>query len=243
MLFTTRLNESRTSVQNGDMLTEEGLPLNALYSYRDATLIMPLSTEGFTKALSVLLQIYPASDKQETKKAMLSEIKEYISVLESRKDKDSEVYLTLGKSHALLGGKEKADKYFSLALDFYPSSAYYAHEIARFYANKKDFHAAMRVVRSFDPFIEKHRGQHNPRGNLVYLIRDIEAEINYEQGNKVEALKIAKMNADDAKNSVFVTSSAKSRHFTTKDSLIDGLKRKVEKYEKSSSGHVMVKTQ
>jgi len=231
MLFTTRLNEFRTSVQNGDMLIEEGLPLNALYSYRDAILIMPLSTEGSTKALSVLLQIHPAADKQQTKKAMHSEIKEYMGFLESRRDKDSEVYLTLGKSHALLGDKEKTDKYFSLALDYYPSSAYYVHEIAQFYANKKDFHAAMQIVRSFDPFIEKHRGQHNPRGNLVYLIRDIEAEINYEQGNKVEALKIAKMNVDDAKNSVFVTSSARSRHFTTGDSLIESLKKKVDRYE------------
>lgn len=231
MLFTTRLNESRTSVQNGDLLLEEGLPLKALYSYRDAISTMPLSADGFTKALSVLLQIYSAADKQQTKKAMLSEIKEYMSVSESRKDKDSEVFLTLGKSHALLGDKEKTDNYFSLALDYYPSSGRYIHEIASHYASRENYDKAMQVIRSFDPFIEKHRGPHNPRGVFVYLIRNLEAEIYYKQGNKVEALQIARNNLLDAENTVYVTNSARSRYLNKRASIIENLKKRIEKYE------------
>ena len=118
---------------------EEGLPLNALYQYRDATEMMPLSTEGFTKALSALWQIYPVEAKQQTKEAMLKEMKEYVSILEGRGDKDSELYFVLGKSHALMGDNEKADKYFRLALDYYPSSGYYVYEIASYYASLGDY--------------------------------------------------------------------------------------------------------
>lgn len=230
MLFTTRLNESRTSVQNGDLLLEEGLPLKALYSYRDAISTMPLSTDGFTKALSVLLQIYSAADKQQTKKAMLSEIKEYMSVLESKRDKDSEVYLTLGKSHAFLGDKQKTDKYFSLALDYYPSSGRYIHEIASHYASQENYNKAMQVIRAFDPFIEKHRGPHNPRGIFVYKIRDLESDLFYKNRDIVKAFKIAYKNDEDAKHDVYLMTSAKARSFTRVDQFRAYLTKKAAMY-------------
>ena len=226
MLFTTRLNEFKTSVQNGDMLIEQGLPLNALYSYRDAISTMPLSTEGFTKGLSILLQIYPAADKQQTKKAMVSEIKEYMSVLESRRDKDSEVFLTLGKSHALLGDKEKTDKYFNLALDHYPSSGRYIHEIASLYTSQGNHDKAMQVIRSFDPFIEKHRGPHNPRGIFVYKIRDLEADVQYKNGASMEAFRIAHQNYQDAEKATYVIASSRTNTYMARNQFMEYLKQK-----------------
>jgi O-antigen ligase len=230
LFFTTRLNEFKTSAQNGDLLVEEGLSLNALYQYRDAIETMPLSTEGFTRALSVLLQIYPVESRQKTKVEMAKEMKEYMSILESRGNKDSEVYFILGRGYALMGDTKKTDKYFSLALDYYPSSGYYVHEIAGYYASKANYEKAMEVIRSFDPFIEKHRGPHNPRGAVVYLIRDLEAEIHYRQGNGVEALRMAQNNLRDARNGVYMTLSTRSRYFAC-EHLIDNLRKKVEKYE------------
>ena len=38
LVFTIRVNEFKTSLQNGDLLMETGLPINALYPYRDATI-------------------------------------------------------------------------------------------------------------------------------------------------------------------------------------------------------------
>ena len=67
-------------------------------------------------------------------------------------DKDSELYFVLGKSHDIIGNKEKADKYFRLALDYYPSSGYYVYEIASYYAKIGDYDAAMKrdqIIRSF----------------------------------------------------------------------------------------------
>jgi tetratricopeptide (TPR) repeat protein len=227
MLFTTRLNEFKTSIQNGDSFLEEGLPLKALYSYRDAISVMPLSTEGFTKALSVLLQIYPVENKQDIKEAMAKEMTEYMNLLEYSKDKDSEIYLILGKSHALMKNEKKADKYFSLALDYYPSSGRYIHEIASYYASHENYDKAMQVIRLFDPFIEKHRGPHNPRGIFVYKIRDLEADIRFHDGDKAKAINIARQNLQDAKQNVYVITSSKSRNFVARDQLLEYLQKKV----------------
>ena len=231
LFFTIRVNEFKASVQNGDLLMETGLPVNALYSYRDAIEIMPLSTEGFMRSMSVLERIYQSETNQQNRTAMLKELKEYIVTMERRTDKDSELYFILGKSHALMGDNANAEHYFRLALDYYPSSGYYVHEIASYYSeNGKDV-SAMAVIRSFDPFIEKHRGPHNPRGIFVYQIRDLEAEINYSLGNRAEALRIAQKNLIDAKDNVYVITSARSRQFSTRDSFIQNLKKKVEMYE------------
>ena len=230
MLFTTRLNEFKASIQNGDSFLEEGLPLKALYSYRDAISVMPLSTEGFTKALSVLLQIYPVENKQDIKEAMAKEMTEYMNLLEYSKDKDSEIYLILGKSHALMKNEKKADKYFSLALDYYPSSGRYIHEIASYYASHENYDKAMQVIRLFDPFIEKHRGPHNPRGIFVYKIRDLEADLQYKNGDSAQALKIAQQNHHDAENNTYVINSSRTRTFTSRDQFAKYLKQKADFY-------------
>ena len=226
LFFTIRVNEFKTSVQNGDLLMEEGLPLNALYQYRDAAEMMPLSTEGFTKALSALWPIYAIEAKTKTTVAIFKEMKEYVSILEGREDKDSELYFVVGKSHDIIGNKEKADKYFRLALDYYPSSGYYIYEIASNYAKIGDYDAAMNVIRSFDSFIEKYRGPHNPRGIFVYKIRDLEADLQNKNGNRIDALRIAQKNYQDAKDNVYVITSSKSRDYRVRDNFLKYLELK-----------------
>jgi O-antigen ligase len=231
LFFTTRLNEFKTSAQNGDLLMEEGLSLNALYQYRDAIETMPLSTEGFTRALSVLLQIYPYESRQKTKVEMVKEMKGYLSVLECKGDKDSEVYFILGRGYALMGDTKKTDKYFSLALDYYPSSGYYVREIAGYYASKTNYEKAMEVIRSFDPYIDKYKGPHNPRGIFVYKIRDLEADLLYKKGGVSESLQIARQNLEDAQNNVYTITSTRSRSYTSSKSFLEYLREKVRFYE------------
>jgi O-antigen ligase len=231
LVFTIRVNEFKTSLQNGDLLMETGLPINALYPYRDATDLMPLSSEGFTRALTVLLLIYPIEDKQQTKEAMAKEMEEYMSILESRGDKDSENFFVLGKTHALMGDTGKADKYFRLVLDYYPSSGYYIYEIANYYASIANYELAMKVVRSFDPFVEKYRGPLNPRGIFVYRIRDLEADLEYNIGNKVAAKRIVSQNFQDARNNVYVITSGRSRGFVERGKYVKYLEERVQFYE------------
>ena len=231
LFITIRINEFKASVQNGDLLMETGLPVNALYSYRDATEIMPLSTEGFMRSMSVLERIYQSETNQQNRTAMLTELKEYIVTMERRTDKDSELYFILGKSHALMGDNANAEHCFRLALDYYPSSGYYVHEIASYYSeNGKDV-AAMAVIRSFDPFIEKHRGPHNPRGIFVYKIRDLEADLEYNIGNKVAAKRIVSQNFHDARNNVYVITSVRSRGYVERGKYVKYLEERVQFYE------------
>ena len=167
-------------------------------------------------------------------------MKEYVSILEGRGDKDSELYFVLGKSHDIIGNKEKADNYFRLALDYYPSSGYYIYEIASNYAKIGDYDAAMDVIRSFDPFIEKHRGPHNPRGIFVYKIRDLESDLFFKNRDTLQAFKIAYKNDEDAKHNVYLMTSTKARSFTRVDQFRTYLTKKADMYraELPGGGHL-----
>jgi hypothetical protein len=91
----------------------------------------------------------------------------------------------------------------------------------------------MKYIRSFDPYIEKHRGPHNPRGIYVYKIRDLEAEINYKQGKLTQALQLAKRNFHDAQAGIYQIASARSQDYVSKDLYLQYLEKKIVLYEKN----------
>ncbi|OPX92511.1 MAG: O-Antigen ligase [Syntrophorhabdus sp. PtaB.Bin006] len=230
-LFITKVNIFKTSVENGDLQTQDGLLMNALTSYREAIETMPLSNEGYVKAMSVLMSMYATGQNQKMRGAMTTELDEYLRAIEGRKDKNSELYLTMGKAYVLKGNAAKTDAFFKKALYYYPSSGYYIHEIAGYYAARGQFDTAMGYIRQFDPYIPKHKGPHNPRGIFVYKIRDLEADVQASKRNRVEALRIARQNLEDAKNNVYVITSAKSRSFTEQNCLLEYLEKRTRMFE------------
>lgn len=230
-LFVVKVNIFKASVENGDLQVQDGFLMNALTSYREAIETMPLSTDGYMKAMSILMSMYGIEENQKTLGAITTELNEYLWAMEERKDKNSELYLTIGKIHALKGNTEKADVYFNRALYHYPSSGYYIYEIAGYYTAKGQLGTAMKCIRQFDPYIPKYRGPYNPRGVFVYKIRDLEADIQYRNGNTIEAVRIAQQNISDANNGVYVITSAKARNFVARDQLLEYLKQKMNLYE------------
>jgi tetratricopeptide (TPR) repeat protein len=160
----------------------------------------------------------------------MKELSEYITTSEKQKDRDSELYFILGQAYSLKGEQEKTRFYFDQALNYYPSSARYVYEIANYYASRGKADEAMKYIRSFDPYIEKHRGPHNPRGIFVYKIRDLEADLQYKNGNSTEAVNIVQKNLQDAKNNIYVITSAKSRNFVARDQFVEYLKQKADLY-------------
>ena len=85
----------------------------------------------------------------------------------------------------------------------------------------------------FDPYIDKYRGPYNPRGIFVYKIRDLEADLLYKQGLRIEALRVAKLNYEEAKENEYVITSSKSRGYITREELLKNLHYKVKCYEKN----------
>ena len=230
LFFSQRVNVFKASLENGDLMADHGFPMNALGSYREAIDAMPLSSEGYTKAINVLMSMYNAETNKNQRTAMTQELTEYTQAMERRNDMDSELSLTMGKAYALMGAKEKARTYFSRALFYYPSSGYYIYEIASYFAATGDIDAALGYVRSFDPYIDKYKGPHNPRGIFVYKIRDLEADLQCKNGHDNEALKIARKNFQDAKNNAYVITSARSRNFVARDQFVEYLKQKADMY-------------
>jgi tetratricopeptide (TPR) repeat protein len=156
--------------------------------------------------------------------------------MELRQDRNSELCLTLGKGYVIIGNLEKAEGYLKRALYLYPSSGYYVFEIASYYVAKNDFDAALGYIRSFDRYIDKYRGPYNPRGIFVYKIRDLEADLQYKKGHSTEAFKLAQTNLQDARNGVYVITSAKSRDFTGRDQFLEYLKRRADLYRSRITG-------
>lgn len=238
VFFDQRLNIFRASIENGDLMVESGFSMNGLASYREAIIAMPLSAQGYTKAIDVLISMYDTNVNKNQRSAMTQEILEYMQIMELRGDKDSELYLAMGRAYAHIGIDEKTRTYFRQALSFYPSSGYYHHEIARCYADKGEIDAALAHIRSFDPYIEKHRGPHNPRGIFVYKLRDLEASLLHKKGNVTESLRIAQQNLEDAHNNVYVITSARSRSYMLRESFLKYLQGKVRFYENSRANHL-----
>jgi O-antigen ligase len=229
-LFSSRVSLFRRTIETADLMKENGFALEALYAYRDAIETMPLSNESYIKAISTLVQIYQLEGSEKVRPLMMKELSEYITTSEKKKDRDSELYLILGQAYSLQEDNERARLYFDRALSYYPSSARYVYEIASYYVSRGKADEAMKYIRSFDPYIEKHRGRHNPRGIFVYKIRDLEADFQYKNGDRVEALQIARRNLEDARNNVYVISSARARNFVARDQFVEYLRQKAELY-------------
>ena len=232
-LFSSRVSLFRRTIETADLMKENGFALEALYAYREAIETMPLSNEGYIKALATLVQIYQLDGSEKVRPLMMKELSEYITTSERQKDRDSELYLILGQAYSFQENNEKTRLYFDRALYYYPSSARYVYDIASYYASQGNADEAMKYIRSFDPYIEKHRGPHNPRGIYVYKIRDLEAEINYKQGKLTQALQLAKRNFHDAQAGTYQIASARSRDYISKDLYLQYLEKKVVLYEKN----------
>ena len=135
------------------------------------------------------------------------------------------------KAHALIGDNVKAEKYFHLALDYYPSSGHYVYEIASYYAILARRRSAMKYIRSFDPYIEKHRGPHNPRGIFVYKIETLKPKstITLEIGQRAQRIA---QKTSDAKKNVYVITSAQIKAVQHKGILLYKTWRKKLRYMK-----------
>jgi len=233
LFFYQRTNIFKTSIENGDLMVENGFSMNALGSFREAIDDMPLSTEGYIKAINVLISMYNLDANKNQRTLIMKELTEYVQAMERKNDKDSELYLTMGKAYALIGINEKIHAYLSRALFYYPSSGYYIYEIASYYAAKDNIDVALGYVRLFDPYIVKYRGPHNPRGIFVYKIRDLEADLLYKQGDATESLRLARQNLEDAQNNIYIITSARSRSYISSKSFLEYLQKRVRFYENS----------
>ena len=74
-------------------------------------------------------------------------------------------------------------------------------------------------------------GHYNPRGISVYKIRDLEADLEYNIGNKAAAKRIVSQNFHDARNNVYVITSGRSRGFVERGKYVKYLEERVQFYE------------
>jgi O-antigen ligase len=235
-LFSSKVSLFSRSIENGDLMMENGFTLNALYSYRDAIETMPFSNEGYIKALSTLVQLYSTEKDDKIRSLMMKEFSEYVATMKKSSDKDSEINYILGQAYSRKGDHERARLYFDRALYYYPSSAHYIYEIASYCYLRGRLDDAQKLIDVFRTYGEKYRSSNDPRGFMIYKIHDLEATIQYQKGNPTRALEIAKNNYYDAKNGVYVITSVRAKEYVTREKMLCHLSERVKFFESEYPG-------
>jgi tetratricopeptide (TPR) repeat protein len=235
-LFTVKANLSGKSIENGIACEDNGFIFNAYLSYIDAIYDMPIDNDGYIKVVGVLKRLYEGEADPGKKENIKNSLKMYLNKIEKKGDLDSGLFFVAGMSYTTLRETNKAEGYLLKAISYYPSSAYYIYEIVRFYVNNNEPEKAKQWAHAVDPYLDKYRTSRNPKGFYVYKIRDMEAGMEYKQGNIAAASSIAKNNLRDAKEERFVISSIRLGGNVSKTSMVNYLKTKYEYYENLSTG-------
>ena len=235
-LFFSRKDLYQISLEQGISAEELGLVKEALQDYRDAQRYMPLSEEGVLREAELLGRIMSQTnilvDKDKVKKDLANSLEE----MKRFQGKNAELYLSLAKGYRTLGDGSVAELYYSLALEYYPSSAYYLVEKANFLTDQGKLLEAAGLIKSFASYAEKYRSRHDPRGIIIYKMRDLEAHIAYRQGDYRKALQIARTNLGDAEKGDFVTGSVRAREYVPREQLLAHLSGRVRFYESECAG-------
>ena len=228
--FVSKTGLAEKSIENGIMSEENGLLIDTLSFYQDATKYMPIKNEGYIKTTRILMQLYENERETRKKEVLKGHLLIYVTTMENINDKDSELIFTVGIAHGVLGNTGIAEQYLSKAISYYPASAYYIYETAKFYFNNMQIKKAEIAIKSITTYIPQYTTLGNVQHGLyIYKIRDLESVIEYKKGNLKNALKIAINNLEDAENGRFDLS--KAREYITQEQLVRYLKNKVLAYE------------
>lgn len=222
-LFTAKAGLARKSIENAIAMEENGFLSNAYQSYREAISEMPIDNDGYIRAAFSLKRLYQIEPDPKKKEVVRNALNACLKIMETKKDKDSQLYFVSGISHKALGELKEAEAYMLKAISYYPSSAYYINEIVNFYISTGDFKKALDWTHAINPFLVKYSSSNNPNGFYVYRIKDMEAELEFKLGNKSRAIAVAKQNLRDAEEGRYVISHVKTGVNIPAESLINYL--------------------
>jgi O-antigen ligase len=230
--FTTRANLVNKAIENGTTMEENGFPLIAVYNaYEDAIEKMPLNNEGYMKATGVLIALFNTDKNIVSKEETKIKLSNHLNKMEKSKDKDSELFYTIGTGYATIGNNEKTNYYYTKALSYLPSSAYYVTGLAEYYFNLGDYEKAKQTIKSFAPYISNYETTRNPNGFYVYKMRDLEVEIAIREGSISNAIALARENLKDAERERFVITSVRARGLVNKENVLDNLRKRIIKLQ------------
>ncbi|MBA4416359.1 MAG: hypothetical protein C0392_00385 [Syntrophus sp. (in: bacteria)] len=231
-LFTARAGLFRESMARGVTFEENGLFTDAFLQYREGINEMPLSDEGYIRAVNILIKSYGNEHDPAKKENTRSGIIYFIKKMELSKNRDSELFFVIGRGYAVCGNTALAESYYKKAIFCYPSSAYYAYEVANYYLENGKTDAALHLIRSIKPYLFQYRNTNNPNGLFVHKIMDLDSVVQERLGNKEIALRIARDNLSDAENNVYVITTVKSREFVPRNVFLTYLRERVRLLEK-----------
>lgn len=228
--FVSRSDLHRRAIELGIGSEDLGLVSEALDNYREAQRYIPFSDEGLMREVELVGRLLPLTAMGDQKTRLAEGLAANLEILRTFPDGNAERYISLARGYRALGDGGSAEPYYSRALQYYPSSAYYVVEKASFFVEQGRLGDAEALIESFRPYAEKYRSRHDPRGIIIYKLRDIEAHVAYARGNCKKALNIAAVNLTDAQKGEFVSGSIRAREFVPQKQLLTYLSGRVDYY-------------
>ena len=225
--FTARAGLSGKSIENGVAMEDAGFFIDACLSYRDGINAMKADNNGYIKIANILKKLYERESISRKKEELNNSLVAYLEIIENKRDKDSELYFVSGLSYWAIGDTKKAEDCLLKAISFYPSSSYYIYETVKFYFKNNEIQKAKVWSSAINPYLDKYMTSANPKGFYVYKIRDLEAEMEYRQGNATGALILAETNLRDAETGRYIISNIKTGENISVQSFLDYLKIRV----------------
>lgn len=192
---------------------------------------MKADNNGYIKIANILKKLYERESISRKKEELNNSLVAYLEIIENKRDKDSELYFVSGLSYWAIGDTKKAEDCLLKAISFYPSSSYYIYETVKFYFKNNEIQKAKVWSSAINPYLDKYMTSANPKGFYVYKIRDLEAEMEYRQGNAAGALILAETNLRDAETGRYIISNIKTGENISVQSFLDYLKIRVKLFK------------
>ncbi|MCX7698886.1 MAG: O-antigen ligase family protein [Candidatus Goldbacteria bacterium] len=231
-IFTTKVCLAKKSIENANALQENGFFVDAFNYYKEAINEMPLDNEGYIGIVSILRRQYQIETNIKEKTYIENLIIHKLKLMEKRPGIDSQIYFVTGLCYETLGIDIKAEEYLLKALSYFPSSALYLSEIIRFYLIRNEFDKASLWIQSAEKYFERYRVSKNPVGFYVFKIKDMQAQIEFIKGNKINALSILKDNLHDILADKYLIFNIKTGLNISKIQLIKYFEERLQEIEK-----------
>jgi O-antigen ligase len=229
--YTAKADSSRRFVEDAKTLSDGQTTEEIRRSLVEAVEVMPWNNDASIHLISSLTSSFLEEKDLHGKERLKTDLIGYVQRMETRRDKDAELFFVLGTAkRAMADGIDSCD-YMKRALQYHPSSACYALSAAACYAGHGELDRAQSIIESMAAYYENYRKWAYPDGLLVYKMEDLKAEIEYVKGNREQALALIRHNLQSARRDEFVITDWRARQSLSKGVLVGQLEQRVRALE------------
>lgn len=236
-VFTAKADSSRRFVEDAKIQREEGSAQEMQQSLIQAVEVMPWNNDASIHLISLLASSYLSEKDPLRREGLRVQLIDHIQSAERSGDKDAELFFVVGSARRAIGDDVGSCDYINQALQYQPSSAWYAYSAAACYVGRGQAEKALSILKSMEVYYDNYQKWRYPEGVMVHKIVDLEAEIEFIKGDEEQALTLMRRNLESARQDQFVINDWRARQSLSKGALIAQLEQRIRSLEAKVAHH------